>query len=243
MAKGLPYFKFFPTEWMAGDISFESYELQGLFISICALYWQKGGDLSVQDVEKRYKVATAINSLSERFFNVENGKISISFLDEQLTERGHVSVINKANGSKGGKAKAAVAKRTVSERLAKPTNKELELNKNKKKNIVFIPPTIEEVKKYFNENGYSEQAGEKAFKFYNANFWKDSNDKQVKNWKQKMQGVWFKDENKVNPVSENPKDYEYWNEKEGRYRTFDAFRISTGQNPDHSIKKRPIANG
>ena len=55
MAKGLPYFKFTPTEWMTGDIAFESFELQGCFISICALYWQRDGNLSLEDLSKRIK--------------------------------------------------------------------------------------------------------------------------------------------------------------------------------------------
>ena len=39
------------------------------------------------------------------------------------------------------------------------------------------------------------ESAEKAFNYYEAGDWKDSNGNQVKSWKQKMQGVWFKDEN------------------------------------------------
>lgn len=59
----------------------------------------------------------------------------------------------------------------------------------------FVPPEVEEVKDYFKENGYSLKAAEKAFKYYNTAEWRDSMDKPIKNWKQKMIGVWFKDEN------------------------------------------------
>lgn len=62
----------------------------------------------------------------------------------------------------------------------------------------FIPPTLIDVVTYFMENGYSQQLGTKAFNYYNSAGWKDSNGNQVRNWKQKMQGVWFKEENKVN---------------------------------------------
>jgi len=61
----------------------------------------------------------------------------------------------------------------------------------------FVPPTIDEVINYFNEKGYSTESGRKAFEYYNVSGWKDSRGKPVKNWKQKMQGVWFKDENKT----------------------------------------------
>lgn len=64
------------------------------------------------------------------------------------------------------------------------------------KNKVFTPPILSDVISYFVENGYTEQSAEKAFRYYNDAGWKDSKGNKVKNWKQKMQGVWFKDENK-----------------------------------------------
>jgi hypothetical protein len=64
----------------------------------------------------------------------------------------------------------------------------------KEKNIVY--PTIEEVRLYFTENGYTEQSSIKFFKYYSVAEWKDSKGNIVKNWKQKAQSVWFKDENK-----------------------------------------------
>jgi hypothetical protein len=61
----------------------------------------------------------------------------------------------------------------------------------------FLPPSIEQVKEYFSENGYTQEAGIKAWKYYHASEWRDRNDKQIKNWKQKMIAVWFKDEHKI----------------------------------------------
>lgn len=69
------------------------------------------------------------------------------------------------------------------------------LKESKKKK--FDAPSIDDVIAYFSENGYSKDSAIKAFKYYAENDWKDSQDKPVKNWKQKMQGVWFKDENKA----------------------------------------------
>jgi len=68
--------------------------------------------------------------------------------------------------------------------------------KDKRKTKVFIAPTIEEIKSYFKENGYTENSGSKAFNYYSVADWKDSKGNPVLNWKQKMQSVWFKDENK-----------------------------------------------
>jgi hypothetical protein len=76
------------------------------------------------------------------------------------------------------------------------TVKDKVIVKDIKKNT-YTPPTLELVKLYFIENGYSETSANKAYEYYNSANWHDSNGKQVKNWKQKMQGVWFKDENKT----------------------------------------------
>jgi len=68
----------------------------------------------------------------------------------------------------------------------------------------FIPPTLQEVIDYFNEKGYSKEAATKAFNFYSAGDWSDSKGSKVKNWKQKMNGVWFTDENKMK-ITEDPR--------------------------------------
>lgn len=79
-----------------------------------------------------------------------------------------------------------------------PTNKKDNNGKKVKKvkkDAVFTPPTIDEVKQYFSEKGYTECSAIKAWDYYDAGNWKDAKGQQVKNWKQKMQGVWFKPEN------------------------------------------------
>jgi len=68
--------------------------------------------------------------------------------------------------------------------------------KKKKEKDIFIPPTIENVKQYFVENGYSEQSAIKAFNHYQLADWHDTEGKPVLAWKQKMHTVWFKPENR-----------------------------------------------
>lgn len=58
----------------------------------------------------------------------------------------------------------------------------------------FSPPELFEVIQYFIQNGYTESSARKAFRYYETGNWKDSAGKQVRNWKQKMQAVWFKPE-------------------------------------------------
>ena len=56
--------------------------------------------------------------------------------------------------------------------------------------------TIQEVEEYFISKGYSIQAAQKAFDYYDSADWHDRSGKKVLNWKQKMRGVWFTEENK-----------------------------------------------
>lgn len=71
-----------------------------------------------------------------------------------------------------------------------------EEGKGKGKGKNFTPPEISEVENYFSENGYSAEAAKKAFEYYSTANWVDSKGNKVRNWKQKMIAVWFKDENK-----------------------------------------------
>jgi hypothetical protein len=81
-------------------------------------------------------------------------------------------------------------------------NKEYIIDNNKEESIkvntkIFIPPTLSDVQSYFELNGYSLESANKAFNYYSSANWVDSKNNKIKNWKQKMIGVWFKEENKI----------------------------------------------
>jgi len=61
---------------------------------------------------------------------------------------------------------------------------------NKKKNIIFMPPTLDEVKAYIKENNLNVTPGS-FFEYYSGSQWIDKNGKSVKNWKLKAQ-TWSK---------------------------------------------------
>jgi hypothetical protein len=108
-------------------------------------------------------------------------------------------------GAKGGKQKLANASKSKQSiaNLADSVSDSKNDSVSDSKNKIFTPPQLFEVIEYFAENGYSEQAATKAFNYYNVAEWKDSNGKKVKNWKQKMQMVWFKDEHKDKPKAKD----------------------------------------
>lgn len=142
MAKGFPYFKFIAHEWLAGDIVLEDFEIQGIFINICALYWHKDGDLPISEIQKRLKT-DRLAELIDRFFSVSDGFISIKFLDEQLVAANHISQKNSDNGKKGGRPKVS-EKATAKRNKANETKEEgNEIKGNNKYTL-----------EYFEQQGY-----------------------------------------------------------------------------------------
>lgn len=105
--KQLPYYKFDVAEWINGAITLESLEAQGAFINICAYYWFKSGCLTLTEIKRRVKCRQYVFDalIQNNLIKVTGDDIKITFLDEQLTERGKVSTINRLNGSKGGAPK------------------------------------------------------------------------------------------------------------------------------------------
>lgn len=107
MAKDLPYFKFFCSEWSDGDITLEDYDVQGLFINICAYYWSNECDLSLVKLKKRFKnESESINLLIKNgIIKSESDIVSISFLDEQKQDRERGSEVKSRAGKASAEAK------------------------------------------------------------------------------------------------------------------------------------------
>jgi hypothetical protein len=154
MAANFPYFKFTATEWLTGDIIYEDYELQGIFINVCAIYWNRDGKITFDEMKKRIK-SERLAELSGGFFSLSDGFISIAFLDEQLIAAKHISKTNSKNGKKGGRPKAKLpleekpnALIPFTETKPKKSNKEEEeekeeeKNKNKNKETAFLSDVL-----------------------------------------------------------------------------------------------------
>jgi uncharacterized protein YdaU (DUF1376 family) len=109
MAKDLPYFKFFCSEWNDGDITLETYEHQGLFINICSYYWSNECNVPYDKLLKRFRGCDdLLNDLSAAgLFKIVEGRfLSISFLDEQREERELTSKKNSDAGKLSAKKRA-----------------------------------------------------------------------------------------------------------------------------------------
>ena len=60
---------------------------------------------------------------------------------------------------------------------------------------------------YFNTNNYTKEAALKFYEYYKVNNFKDSNNKVVKNWKQKARWICFKPENEIKDLTKTKMVY------------------------------------
>ena len=138
-------------------------------------------------------------------------------LFEDLVEFGFIKVIEPSKNqwqcaiialSKIDKALDKAPTKALDKALANLVTDHLQYNKttnNKQQTDTNVSrPTLEEVKKYFQEKGYRDDVAEKAWESYEVADWHDSQGKKIKNWKQKMIQVWFQDNHKIRaqPIEE-----------------------------------------
>ena len=107
MAKELPFFKFNAGEWLTGNISYESYELQGLFIRVCAEYWNRSNKMTLDDAYLRTNRPELVDQLVQKGYIVKKrNKIFVSFLDEEREIINRKSLKLRVAGRKGGLSSA-----------------------------------------------------------------------------------------------------------------------------------------
>jgi len=107
MSKELPFFKFNSTQWLTGNISYESFHIQGVFIRICAEYWNRDNVLTIDDAKLRTQDAISVDYLIEKcYLKVKKEKIVILFLDEEKKEIGSKRLKLSESGRKGGLSRA-----------------------------------------------------------------------------------------------------------------------------------------
>ena len=137
MAKELPFFKFNVSEWLTGDISFETYEVQGLFIKVCCEYWNRNNKLTIKEAKKRTRTTTEIDYLiAKGFISRKFNDISIKFLDEEKANIKAKSLKLSIAGRKGGLSQAKGRLKHKDKEVDIDKEIEKEVDKNKKKEAV-----------------------------------------------------------------------------------------------------------
>lgn len=115
MAKELPFFKFTPTEWLVGKISFQTLEVQGAFIQCCCMFWKTSGVIKADDMDYRIGKENLTKLIEYDFVKVEDGFLRIEFLEEQLSSFQGIQRIRSLCGQKSAEKKAEAKKTLVGE--------------------------------------------------------------------------------------------------------------------------------
>ena len=195
--KSFHYFNFVPSDWMMGRIQRRSYQAQAEFIRLCCIYWNKEGDISLEDAELE---SECLNELIDfKIIRVDNDKIFIKFLDEQIENITGIRKIRSEAGKLGASAKQRQA--SAKQVLSKTKHSIREDKKEEDKIIKDIiikenfPPKFEDVISYFIEKNKPLEA-QKFFDFYESNGWKVGKNK-MKSWKAASSG-WISRMNNFN---------------------------------------------
>jgi len=185
MAKD-PAFLFYTSDFLTGTLTMTD-EQVGRYIRLLCLQHQKY-ELTEKDM---LFICKAYDEDIYSKFKKVDGKFFNERLREEAIKRSKYSESRRNN-----KLKKKISSTYVKHMENENENENINNNINniKSKKSKFKPPQLEEVIKFFTDNGY--ENAEKAWHYYNDADWKDSNGKPVLNWKQKMRVVWFKDENK-----------------------------------------------
>ena len=165
MAKDLPYFKFFVSEWNDGDITLEDFKTQGLFINLCAYYWSNECEITLTKAIKKFRHISKDcfdNLISAEIIKVVDDVIIINFLDEQKEER----IQNSIRKSKGGKASVEAR------RLKKLAEKQQLLNSSSTKNEQVLNSCLTETQVLREEERREEKKREEKKRINDFNiFW------------------------------------------------------------------------
>jgi uncharacterized protein YdaU (DUF1376 family) len=190
MAKD-PAFLFYTSDFLTGTM-FMTNEQVGIYIRLLCSQHQHGG--IIDKVSFNSLVGTH-EVVRVKFEETESGFYNIRLME-----------VMGARNAKSNNLSLAVKKVWEERKNAIPLKSDaipLQLHKNSKgkakKNDAIPMETVNEneVIDYFILNGYKKEIAIKAFNYYNEANWHDASGKKVLNWKQKMQSVWFKEENKA----------------------------------------------
>jgi uncharacterized protein YdaU (DUF1376 family) len=193
MAKD-PAFLFYTSDFLTGTM-FMTNEQVGIYIRLLCSQHQHGGiidKISFNSLVGNHEVVRV------KFEETESGFYNIRLME-----------VMGARNAKSNNLSLAVKKVWEERKNAIPLKSDaipMQLHKNSKgkaKKTNAIPMELvneNEVIDYFILNGYKKEVAIRAFNYYNEANWHDASGKKVLNWKQKMQSVWFKPENKVQEV-------------------------------------------
>lgn len=129
----LQWFKFSPANWTMGRISKMPYDIQGAYLRLCCIYWNKECILTINDAElELLDVPEAYDKLVQYgIVKTLTKHIQIEFLDEQYEAIMKRKQILSEAGKRGVKAKQSKAKGKAKGRLRETPADKIREDKNR----------------------------------------------------------------------------------------------------------------
>lgn len=186
-----PAFLFYASDFLTGTM-FMSNEQVGIYIRLLCSQHQHGGMIDKVSFNSMVGLNDIIRT---KFIETDTGFYNIRLMEEMSIRNKKSNNMSKAAFETWEKRKNTIVKEN--DTIALQLENNINTKVRKKNTIVILPEDENEVINYFIENGYSKDVAIKAFKYYATANWHDASGKKILNWKQKMQAVWFKDENKI----------------------------------------------
>ena len=199
MAKD-PAFLFYYQDFLVGTDDMTNDEV-GAYIR-CLCHQASKGSLTDKHMMKICLSSDIYKSVSSKFSVDEDGSLFNERLRIEVLKRAAFAESRRNNRLKSNKNKHMKNISKTYVRHMENENEDIIINKKNKEKNKFIAPTIQEVIAYFEINGYPSTHATHVFNYYADANWKDSKGQPVRNWKQKMRGVWFDDKYKTQkPIS------------------------------------------
>jgi len=199
MAKD-PAFLFYYQDFLVGTDDMTNDEV-GAYIR-CLCHQASKGSLTDKHMMKICLSSDIYTSVSSKFSVDEDGSLFNERLRIEVLKRAAFAESRRNNRLKSNKNKHMKNISKTYVRHMENENEDIIINKKNKEKNKFIAPTITEVIAYFEINGYPSTHATHVFNYYADANWKDSKGQPVRNWKQKMRGVWFDDKYKTQkPIS------------------------------------------
>ncbi len=170
---------FEPAEWLAGRMAMEAFDVQGAYINLCAVYWQKMGDIQTEDARLRLGDELYDRLVKRKYIGEDEDHITIGWLDVQIEKLQAMRKIRSELGKKG-----ALAKQKLSNSQANGQQKRRE-EKRREETI----PSVGEFIEYAKEKKPEVNVEHVRLKYeaWKSNDWsiplENGKDRPIKNWK------------------------------------------------------------
>ncbi|NBU80622.1 MAG: DUF1376 domain-containing protein [Flavobacteriaceae bacterium] len=212
-----PAFLFYPSDFLTGTM-FMSNEQIGIYIRLLCSQHQHGGTI---DKVSFNSLVSNHDIIRTKFIETDLGFYNPRLMEEMHLRNKKSNNISLAVKEVWEKRKNAIPLKNDAIPLQSQKNPKRKSKKSNEIPMGIVDINVNEVINYFKEKGYKEEIAIKAFNYYNEANWHDAKGNKVINWKQKMQSVWFKDENKITnnhePIEETEREYRRrtWLERNG----------------------------